>query len=408
MDETAKDAFRSYRTPVLFVLVGENPLPNYVAAKLLLEPGGTLCLVHSEGPKGTGDVADRLSRNLSGYQIHCVPVDEHEAESLQKTVRNCLARISAGPLGLNYTGGTKFMAVHVSRTVEEYCEEQHWDLARSYLHADNLELALAPYQHLPAKRRRVVDAVPLSLGVVFALHGLELSDELQTTPRLPNLARTLVEINSEPEGVEAWRTCRKLLFQSPSPPWQEARARLSGAGIPDPAICELEEALGLVASLPASVPEAARRVGFRKPGSLRVWLDGGWLEDWALRCIQELGYTERFRNLLGRIPGKTTEEKARRFEMDVGAMRGYQLFALSCKAGKTWSEAKLGLMEVLARARQMGGEEARAALVMTHLDAGAMEQEVSSDWGAGKRIRVFGCKQLSGLKNLLQQWFDEP
>ena len=60
MSETGSVEFQPYRTPVLFVLVGENPLPNYVAARLLLEPGGRLYLVHSRGSGGTGNVAKSL------------------------------------------------------------------------------------------------------------------------------------------------------------------------------------------------------------------------------------------------------------------------------------------------------------------------------------------------------------
>jgi hypothetical protein len=89
-------------------------------------------------------------------------------------------------------------------------------------------------------------------------------------------------------------------------------------------------------------------------------------------------------------------------------MRGYQLFALSCKAVSGRREAKLGLMEVFARARQMGGEEARAALVTTRFDAASLRQEFASDWGAGKRVRVFGCEQLPGLRQRLKHWFENP
>jgi hypothetical protein len=50
----------NYKVDHLFLLVGENPLPNYVAARLLLNDKGTIYLVHTTG---TVKQAERL-RNI--------------------------------------------------------------------------------------------------------------------------------------------------------------------------------------------------------------------------------------------------------------------------------------------------------------------------------------------------------
>jgi hypothetical protein len=41
-----------YKAEHLFLLIGKNPLPNYVAAKLLIKRGAKVCFVYSER---TGD-----------------------------------------------------------------------------------------------------------------------------------------------------------------------------------------------------------------------------------------------------------------------------------------------------------------------------------------------------------------
>jgi hypothetical protein len=41
--------FEPYRTDHLFLIVGANPLPNFVAALLLSKKGGTIHLLHSKG-----------------------------------------------------------------------------------------------------------------------------------------------------------------------------------------------------------------------------------------------------------------------------------------------------------------------------------------------------------------------
>lgn len=43
--------FKKHQVKHLFLLVGENALPNYVAARLLLENNGTVYLVHTTKTK---------------------------------------------------------------------------------------------------------------------------------------------------------------------------------------------------------------------------------------------------------------------------------------------------------------------------------------------------------------------
>ncbi len=54
----------AYQTDYLFLLVGMNPLPNYIAALLLVRDGGTIYLFHSRGNQGTEKIASRLSSKI--------------------------------------------------------------------------------------------------------------------------------------------------------------------------------------------------------------------------------------------------------------------------------------------------------------------------------------------------------
>ena len=57
------------------------------------------------------------------------------------------------------------------------------------------------------------------------------------------------------------------------------------------------------------------------------------------------------------------EANTQLFEFDVAATRGYRLFALSCTASSDKDLCKSKLFEAFHRARQMGGDEARVALL---------------------------------------------
>ena len=134
-----------YQTDHLFLLVGTNPLPNLVAAKLLAKAGGTVHLVHSSN---TADVARRLEEVLS--RLHSVgrfqKVEVHEADA--RDIENkvgAATRALDGSIGLHYTGGTKPMAVHAFRAVDREGSRRHPPAVFSYLDAASFELRIAPF-----------------------------------------------------------------------------------------------------------------------------------------------------------------------------------------------------------------------------------------------------------------------
>lgn len=97
------------------------------------------------------------------------------------------------------------------------------------------------------------------------------------------------------------------------------------------------------------------------------------------------------------------------FELDVAATIGYQLFALSCRVAKKKEAAKEHLLEVVTRAGQLGGDEARFAAVTFCDDVNVrkLESEVSEAWDAVGKIRVFGASHIRDLSVHLLQWFRE-
>ncbi len=394
MNAELEKALCGYRTENLFLLVGENPLPNYVAARLLLKDGGCLYLVHSPG---SGEIAQRLARHLQIPNTCTIEVDEFDAEELGGKIAGYLGKTCPGRMGLNYTGATKFMAVHTYRTMDKFCGQGQ--IVLSYLHADTLELSIEPCPGVPGLKRRVVDAVPLSFKDILALHGVKLTREVQTEPLFPDLARALAQMHDSNGSAKAWGQGAKHLLASDGLPWRDVRVELLDLGVSQEVVDELALAFELEPDELLDLEDAAERNGCGNP---KDWLKWEWLEDWTLACAQALDYAPRVKDLRGTTSGK------QEFQIDVAVMRGYQLFVLSCKATANRRYAKLGLMEAFARARQMGGEEARAALVTTYHDPDALAQEFATDWGASKRVRVFGCTHLADLQNELKVWFENP
>ncbi|MCS6806451.1 MAG: hypothetical protein NZ823_15075, partial [Blastocatellia bacterium] len=196
------------------MLVGGNPLPNTVAGKLLVAPGGTITLVHSGGAAGTADVAQRLKQWLeekakeeqTSVKVELREVSESNPSSIVQGVKERLEAINAQSVGLNYTGGTKAMSVHAYRAVEQWAKEKGITPVFSYLDARTLEMVFDPVDAGSSEQRRYVGrALELKLTDLLALHGCTLKNQPTQTVLLPETADALAKACGNDAGFKDWR-----------------------------------------------------------------------------------------------------------------------------------------------------------------------------------------------------------
>jgi hypothetical protein len=133
------------------------------------------------------------------------------------------------------------------------------------------------------------------------------------------------------------------------------------------------------------------------------FLDSFWLEDYVLQEVKAnedaCKLHDSFSNFIIKLPKKNNPF----FEIDVISMRGYQLFAVSYTILQEVGECKKKLFEVVHRAKQLGGAEAKIGLVcLAKSDSvNSLNEQLRDD-----HIRVFGKDDLSGLKSKLKRWFE--
>lgn len=87
----------------------------------------------------------------------------------------------------------------------------------------------------------------------------------------------------------------------------------------------------------------------------------------------------------------------RHFELDVVAVLGYQVVVISCSVTSRISTVKQKAMEAYHRARQLGGAEARAAVLClaTYEDAERVEKELEDETGTERPLQVWGREKGS-------------
>jgi len=462
----------------LFLLVGTNPLPNWVVAQLLARPGGTVYLVATSGVKETrlrlteafgkdqrlSPAGNKLKiefTEITNDENHSTP-DDIRALDVQRQVKALLERARdtdarrgvEGSYGLNYTGGTKMMAVHAYQAFKEFFKEADSQPRLSYLDARSLTLKFDQPTSVAEINLTEVSQYPqlqIGLETLFGLHGEIWQPPHQQTAIAIAAAQGLVAMYDHLAGQEVWRKwCNSLevTFGRNSKPkkvggmnlnnldrrdWQEIVQKLNQLELPTlsdwerelknhRAIKKLVQAQqsnvtnklvdgyrqflkGLNAADGDTLKDAAQKSGaFADSLLLAKWLDGLWLEHYTFDQFQQHQKQNETNPDGLAINVESVNAQGRKFEADVIALRGYQLFYCSCYAGGVPIDAKRKLFEAMIRAEQLGGEEAKVALICCSDQPDTVEREAESDFQRKGMIRVFGRKHLPALAAELTDW----
>lgn len=403
------------QTDYLFLLMGENPLPNAVAALTLLRTGGTPILIHTER---TTAQARYLKQVLQDFSILrpalCKNLGSGQADALaiQQTI-GAIAQSLSGSIGLNYTGGTKVMSVHAYRAVEAVQPQAVF----SYLDSNTLKMTIERAGQ-PSLQDKVLP--DLSLDQLFRLHGLSWQTDRPplNKPVLPDAAAAIAAyFHRYPDLVQIWRNwCNRELRSVAKNEFFRWRSEhelaeldpIALAGLPDVMVDKVMEPY-LGANRGFLSLTTAQKQGFRDLTQVCEWLDGTWLEHYVLDQVQRVAPRSRVHDSRVsfniRDPNKPHQPWAK-FEFDVAFMHHYQLFALSCTTTEKRSLCKQKLIEASVRARQLGGAEARVGLVCFHTNPASLKSELEVET-RNKKIAVFGRSDLRSLGDRILEWVNQ-
>ena len=133
-----------------------------------------------------------------------------------------------------------------------------------------------------------------------------------------------------------------------------------------------------------------------------AFFNGIWLEYAAYAAFKEVleevkcdsgGRRDNFElrhNVYVRQKGQGRAD--RHFELDVVAALGYQVVVISCSTTSSIRTVKEKAMEAYHRAKQLGGNEARAVVLClaTYEDAERVEKELEDETGTERPLQVWG------------------
>lgn len=252
------------------------------------------------------------------------------------------------------------------------------------------------------------DTLQLKLEKIFELHELELGNTPIQEVQLAELAQEIAQVFADEEKYKQWFNWYSDVFctqaRNSNREWISdkslANLLIDLKELPQEIIHRFEQSQLLINDQLA-LKNIKNIVSFQKVKHFCKWLDGEWLEHYVLQQIKDIANKESINNygLNFKIPLENTDG----FQFDVAFTRGYQLFAISCTTDSQRPLCKSKLFEAHLRAQQMGGDEARVALVCCFNDPESLKAEVSRIIPK-KKIAVFGREHLKSLATELSKW----
>lgn len=386
--------FAPYQTDFLFLLVGSNPLPNFVAGQILTRAAATVFLLHSEK---TSKVADRLTRRLAiarnDLNIMLYGINEADGPSIFRRIQDIINEfVKQGgkqSCGLNFTGGTKPMAAYAVMGIRKVLPSS----ILSYLDARTLSMIIdegdGTSRAIPTGR-----AVDCTLEEIVDLHGYKILSSKRESYNV-KLAKTLAGIHEDPATMKKWRDWIYELSEQKKMPGFSSYPELK----------PFQDAITELCSGDVSEAGVANALGYSTIVQCIKYFTGEWLEVYTRDAIGQIadsaGLNEYSMSLMFQARGRPA------YEIDLVAVLGYQVFSISCIATENKAKAKVHLLEIFARAGQLGGDESRFALVTVFERPDILEKELAEDWDAEGKIRVFGRNHIPELSSHLLKWFRE-
>ena len=331
----------------LILTIGTNPLPVWVAwyhLKDKLPKPIKVRLVHTVG---TVDERDRLQKYCPGADfLDPIQTSDGDPRNVRNDMRNIENGLSSETtlLHIHYTGGTKVMAVETVAALEAALPKTiHLDT--SYL---DPRAAAGPAIVNRAGNTWVQDArksVNPCLSRIAELNGFMLG----------------------PVTHSFWHQGKSQSQNYPAPGQLTQEQRQTGrnvftAGHATPTHLEYAAYAGLEDALNAIAEKDKTRTNYKLFHSVYVRREGA-------------------------------QDTAKPFELDVVAVLGYQILVVSCTVNNDQATIKGKAMEAILRARQLGGDEARA-IVLCQADRQAVElieAEMEDEMGSQSLpLRVWG------------------
>lgn len=412
---------------ILILLLGGNPLPNYVVAKYILSnkreelpvPDRLVFISTNRSEPFYGRIRELLMNKYNLGEGKFIPIKldynprnpKYIQKQIRRELRNHFEKIRIQSVHFNFNGGTKAMDMHGMIAVKHFCDSQKiTNLIISDLDPDTFKIYVSkpemdqtPTPQRYPKGPNLLSLIKISIEDILKIHKMTLDEKSKGTD-LCTYDSNVCDDFAE-QAVREFTNIEDMTNKGKKSSANKNFYNLMSAvkkheKINEGSNEELEESKTLVKKKFPAIYQIfidclddtseADKDGEKK--TFYRFIYGGWLEDYLLNTLRnietEMGITQLKKN----VRAYYKDEKKRKLEIDVIAMRGYHMFLFSCTTSQRIKVVKQKAFEALYRAKQLGGEHAQVIIVSTMFD-----QEI-------RGYKFTEHNNLEQLKNELEQF----
>lgn len=389
----------------VLITVGKNELPCLVSARRLYEHYSKkdgapprlilVCTTKADTATLTEAIKEHVHEASAEPLVVCDAFDPAKIFEMVRAAKLFNQSNNQDIFHINYTGGTKAMGLHTYEALKSRFPNATFEL--SYLAPDRHVLRTTAGAILPPSP--YVDErqtwPKLQLAQLAALRSFPEPDPTDVDEQLiqlskATLAHLLPKAGKNLDFLTEWNRVKKI--KAPltwNPDWL-------------PCTDQLRQYRAWSGLFKMPTGETRWRIPTRgskedEPAIKRLdkFLNNEYLEVIAYVALKAaLNDPNRVWHSV-----EFTVAKDRTFEIDVLALLGYQVLAVSCSFGTNPQSVKLKAFEVLHRARQFGGDQARMIVLSPMEDdaIGALEADINADLGVSGHsesslppVKIFG------------------
>ena len=325
---------------VLILLIGGNPLPNYVTAKYMIDKTRNdqkalpvpdrFILLHSESTKKYAEII-KEKMGLTGYEpLADLDNNERSRKTIIEKITNKLDEFQKDNcnitnIHLNYTGGTKPMAVHACNGIIAFCEKNNIESDKrifSYLDPNEFKLVLDDSKNRYPIEGNLRDKIKLNIDDLFKFHNVTYKKE------------------ADPEIID--------------------------------------------------------------PKNLNV-KNFSSLEDFIFNVLSELNKKKEINcDDIYKVSIEATDEENEP-ETYIIVMKGYQMFLFYCTTCNRAGDVKKKAFEAIFRAEQLGGDHATAVTVSCIENIDSVEKDLKTFGDLQGRYKLIGIEKLESSEKLKEE-----
>ena len=345
---------------LLILSIGSNPLPNYIVAKYLLSDERDKFEINHKLPKpdkimfAYSSMTEKFQKSIV-EELDLSPSDlilvnfgcnnERNFNEIKSMVSRSLDRLTEdlkqdnSTIHLNYTGGTKPMALGLFSAVEHF---DGYEVKKIYSDLSPSELKLTlPEEVKYPNTGNMTSYVTIDIEQLYRLHGLSKTKAKREYTGFPKQGKSIEFLFDK---TRDYKNGDEYFYSELWEPEYDSKNK-------ETLLKSIEGAFNI-----------DDKISDKQMKKLRKYIRGTWLEEYLYMTIREL-QDDKNTHITDVAQDIETRVSGREFQVDVITIQGCKPILFTCTTDDSAPGCKGKAFEGIYRSEQIGGEHSKTVLV---------------------------------------------